>query len=100
CGHQCFGLCVVDLIMQETFAEVDWTLERMVILHCGHVYTAESLDNWMGMKEYYEMDDDNNWIGVNPITSHLGESKKCPQCRSPIKYIYRYGRATKKHVLD
>ncbi|KAF0474583.1 P-loop containing nucleoside triphosphate hydrolase protein [Gigaspora margarita] len=122
CGHQCFGLCgemcpsskycaecttddniknqVVDLIMQETFAEVDWTLERMVVLRCGHVYTAESLDNWMGMKEYYEMDDDNNWIGVNPITSHLGESKKCPQCRSPIKYIYRYGRATKKHVLD
>ncbi|CAG8548421.1 10476_t:CDS:10, partial [Dentiscutata heterogama] len=122
CGHQCFGLCgeicppqkycadcttdvnvknqVVDLIMQETFAEVDWTLERMVVLHCGHVYTAESLDNWMDMKEYYEMDSDNNWIQVKSITSHLGESKKCPQCRAPIKNVYRYGRATKKHVLD
>ncbi|CAG8550528.1 6058_t:CDS:10 [Dentiscutata erythropus] len=122
CGHQCFGLCgeicpppkycvdcttdvnvknqVVDLIMQETFAEVDWTLERMVVLHCGHVYTAESLDNWMDMKEYYEMDNDSNWIQVKSITSHLGESKKCPQCRAPIKNVYRYGRATKKHVLD
>ncbi|CAG8645234.1 30774_t:CDS:10, partial [Racocetra persica] len=122
CGHQCFGLCgekcpsskycadcttddnvknqVVDLIMQETFAEVDWTLERMVVLECGHVYTAESLDNWMNMKEYYEIDNDNNWIRIKPITSKIIDSKNCPQCRAPVKTIYRYGRATKKHVLD
>ncbi|CAG8445859.1 16122_t:CDS:10, partial [Cetraspora pellucida] len=121
CGHQCFGLCgekcppskycadcttddniknqVVDLIMQETFAEVDWTLERMVVLGCGHVFTAESLDNWTVMKDYYEMDNDNNWIRIKPITSKLIDSKNCPQCRAPIN-IYRYGRATKKKVLD
>ncbi|CAG8794718.1 9906_t:CDS:2, partial [Racocetra fulgida] len=30
-------ILAVDLIMQETFAEVDWTLERMVVLACGHI---------------------------------------------------------------
>ncbi|KAF0547348.1 P-loop containing nucleoside triphosphate hydrolase protein [Gigaspora margarita] len=122
CGHQCFGLCgekcppskycaecttdnnvkdqVVDLIMRETFSEVDWTSERMVVLGCGHVYTAESLDHLMNMKEYYEMDKNNKWIRIKSITSQPSDPKSCPQCRTPIKGIYRYGRAIKKQVLD
>ncbi|CAG8471028.1 5060_t:CDS:10 [Dentiscutata erythropus] len=123
CGHQCFGLCgekcppskycaecttddnvknqVVDLIMQETFAEVDWTSERMVVLGCGHVYTADSLDHLMEMKECYEMNDKNNkWIRIKTITSQPSDPKSCPQCRAPIKNICRYGRTTKKNVLD
>ncbi|CAG8660562.1 11083_t:CDS:2, partial [Dentiscutata heterogama] len=129
CGHQCFGLCgekcppskycadcttddnvknqglylrqVVDLIMQETFADLDWTSERMVVLDCGHVYTADSLDQLMEMKEYYEMDDKTNkWIRIKTITSQPSDPKSCPQCRAPIKDIFRYGRATKKNVLD
>ncbi|CAG8473164.1 15642_t:CDS:2, partial [Racocetra fulgida] len=86
--------------MQETFAEVDWTFERMVVLDCEHVYTAESLDHLMDMKEYYEMDKNDNWVRIKPITSQPSESKKCPQCRAPIKNIYRYRRSTNKHVLD
>ncbi|CAG8532918.1 23815_t:CDS:10 [Gigaspora margarita] len=122
CGHQCFGLCgekcppskycaecttdnnvkdqVVDLIMRETFSEVDWTSERMVVLGCGHVYTTESLDHLMNMKEYYEMDKNNKWIRIKSITSQPSDPKSCPQCRTPIKGIYRYGRAIKKQVLD
>lgn len=38
---------VVDLIMQTTFAEVDWTTDRMIVLECGHVFTVETLDNLM-----------------------------------------------------
>ncbi|CAG8508580.1 12330_t:CDS:10 [Dentiscutata erythropus] len=123
CGHQCFGICgekcppsqycaecttddnvknqVVDLIMQETFAEVDWTSERMIVLDCGHVYTADSLDHLMEMNEYYEKDDKNDkWIQIKTITSQPSDPKSCPQCRTPIKNIYRYGRATKKNGLD
>ncbi|CAG8476927.1 30534_t:CDS:10 [Gigaspora margarita] len=112
CGHQCFGLCgekcppskycaeFVDLIMQESFAEVDWTFERMIVLACGHVYTADSLDHLMEMKEYYEMDLNGQWIGLKTIISQPSDPKNCPQCRTPIKNICRYGRAIKKNVLD
>ncbi|CAG8719623.1 4995_t:CDS:10, partial [Gigaspora margarita] len=122
CGHQCFGLCgekcpppkycaecttdenvknqVVDLIMQESFAEVDWTSKRMIVLACGHVYTADSLDHLMEMKKYYEIDLNYQWIGLKTITSQPNDPKSCPQCRAPIKNICRYGRAIKKNVLD
>ncbi|CAG8638123.1 14756_t:CDS:10, partial [Racocetra persica] len=93
-------LLIKKLFINETFAEVDWTFERMVVLDCGHVYTAESLDHVMYMKEYYEMDKNNNWVRIKSITSQPSESKKCPQCRAPIKNIYRYRRSTNKHVLD
>ncbi|RHZ83153.1 hypothetical protein Glove_99g360 [Diversispora epigaea] len=121
CGHQCMGLCgencpsqiycticasddiknsIVDLIMQTTFAEVDWTTERMIVLECGHVFTAETLDGLMGMENVYHMDAFGNWTGLKPITEQPGELKRCPNCRSPIKNIQRYGRIIKKCVLD
>ncbi|CAG8514866.1 9304_t:CDS:10, partial [Diversispora eburnea] len=119
CGHQCMGICgekcpsqkyciicasddiknsIVDLIMQTTFADVDWTTERMIVLECGHVFTAETLDNLMG--NVYHMDALGNWTGIKPITEQPGELKRCPNCRSPIKNIQRYGRIIKKCVLD
>ncbi|RHZ77870.1 hypothetical protein Glove_169g29 [Diversispora epigaea] len=121
CGHQCMGICgeecpppkyciicasddikdsIVDLITQTTFAEVDWTTERMIFLECGHVFTAETLDNLMEMKNVYHMDFMGNWIGIKPITDQPGELKRCPNCRAPIKNIQRYGRIIKKCVLD
>ncbi|RHZ77953.1 hypothetical protein Glove_168g248 [Diversispora epigaea] len=121
CGHQCMGICgeecpppkyciicasddikdsIVDLIMQTTFAEVDWTTERMIVLECGHVFTAETLDNLMGMESVYKMDFRGNWIDVKPITDQPGELKRCPNCRASIKNVHRYGRIIKKCVLD
>ncbi|CAG8486394.1 199_t:CDS:10, partial [Diversispora eburnea] len=121
CGHQCMGICgeecpppkyciicapddiknsIVDLIMQTTFSEVDWTTERMIVLECGHVFTAETLDNLMEMKSVYHMDFMENWIDIKEITDQPGELKRCPNCRAPIKNIQRYGRIIKKCVLD
>ncbi|RHZ48435.1 hypothetical protein Glove_551g8 [Diversispora epigaea] len=121
CGHQCVGICgeecpspkyciicasddvkdsIVDLIMQATFTEVDWTTERMIVLECGHVFTSETLDNLMGMESVYNMDAMGNWIGIKPITDQPGELKRCPNCRASIKNIQRYGRIIKKCVLD
>ncbi|RIB30558.1 hypothetical protein C2G38_2238173 [Gigaspora rosea] len=67
---------VVDLIMQESFAEVDWTFERMIVLACGHVYTADSLDHLMEMKEYYEMDLTGQWVVLKTITSQPSDPKR------------------------
>ncbi|CAG8609789.1 6792_t:CDS:10, partial [Diversispora eburnea] len=122
CGHQCMGICgekcpsqkycticapddikdsIVDLITQTRFAEVDWTTERMIVLECGHVFTADTLDNMMEMKSLYHMDDAmENWIGIKQITDQPRKFKTCPNCRAPIKNIRRYGRIIKKCVLD
>lgn len=52
------------------------------------------------MESVYSMDDKGNWTGIRPITSQPGELKRCPNCRAPIKNVKRYGRITKKCVLD
>ncbi|RIA99944.1 hypothetical protein C2G38_2130706, partial [Gigaspora rosea] len=87
-------------LCKKSIAKVDWTFERMIVLSCGHVYTADSLDHLMEMNEYYEKDSNDQWIGLKTITSQPSDPKSCPQCRAPIKNICRYGRAIKKNVLD
>ncbi|CAG8769324.1 2393_t:CDS:2, partial [Acaulospora morrowiae] len=71
---------VVDLIMQSTFAETDWKTELMVVLDCGHVFTAETLDAFLEMKEFYHCDNQGNWVGIKPIVDKPGSLKCCPNC--------------------
>lgn len=52
------------------------------------------------MDNVYKTDVYGNWIDIKPITDQPGEHKRCPNCRAPIKNIHRYGRITKKCVLD
>ncbi|CAG8458390.1 7466_t:CDS:10 [Acaulospora morrowiae] len=91
---------VVDLIMQTTFAETDWNTELMVVLECDHVFTAETLDGFLEMNEFYQGDDLGNWLNIKPIVDQPGELKYCPNCRKLIKNVYRYGRVIKKRILD
>ncbi|CAG8617267.1 5461_t:CDS:10, partial [Diversispora eburnea] len=111
CGHQCMGICGEEcpppkyctICASDDIknSKVDWTTERMIVLKCGHVFTAETLDNMMGMGSVYHMDDAmENWIDIKSITDQPGELKRCPICRAPIKNIQRYGRIIKKCVLD
>jgi hypothetical protein len=76
---------VIDYYEMKTFAEIDWGEERMIVLECGHVFTMETMDHHMEMKEYYEGDYD-NWTGIKMLSSQTGENKiqTCPNCRGNL----------------
>ncbi|PKC08396.1 hypothetical protein RhiirA5_399332 [Rhizophagus irregularis] len=119
CGHTCAGVCgeicppcanakcapkevknqVSDRINKTTFSKVDWNKERMIFLSCGHIYTMKSMDNHMGMKDYYEGSIDRGWTSVKLLPTSTSV-KTCPECQAPIKDIKRYGRIIKKCTLD
>ncbi|KAG2496171.1 hypothetical protein HYH03_005771 [Edaphochlamys debaryana] len=126
CGHRCPGLCgepcpsvdfcvhpvcaVVDLVSLTPFsalsdAAVD--ADPLVALPCGHAYTASTLDAWLDMEtRFYERappegDRPGRWLGLRPLpTADQDELKGCPECREPIRGVYRYRRATLKAGLD
>ncbi|CAG8617771.1 554_t:CDS:10, partial [Funneliformis mosseae] len=122
CGHVCAGVCgencpselfcvicapinvrsqVPDLIMGATFSDIDWDEERMIVLSCGHVYTMETMDMHMEMREYYEGSVEKGWKSIKFLSSaSLTDAKTCPACRIPIKNVKRYGRIINKCVLD
>ncbi|CAG8640251.1 1615_t:CDS:10 [Funneliformis mosseae] len=109
CGHRCPGICgercpspkfceicapkdvkdqMIDFIELQSFAEIDWGKERMVILDCGHVFTMDTMDRHMEMMNYYEGSYE-RWTGFKILSSQSGENK-----------MMTYGRSIKKRILD
>uniref|UniRef100_U9SWU0 Uncharacterized protein n=1 Tax=Rhizophagus irregularis (strain DAOM 181602 / DAOM 197198 / MUCL 43194) TaxID=747089 RepID=U9SWU0_RHIID len=125
CGHRCISVCgeecpqeycvecakdeiksqVVDIIMRETFADVDWNAHRLIVLECGHCFTMESMDSHMELEKYYVGKADfktseTTWIGLKAPPEEISKAKCCPNCRYPINNVNRYGRVSKKIALD
>ncbi|GES93124.1 P-loop containing nucleoside triphosphate hydrolase protein [Rhizophagus clarus] len=121
CGHNCAGVCgeicpsqdfcvecapdnvknqVSDMILNCAFSEIDWEEERMIVLTCGHVYTMETMDMHMEMKNYYEGSVEGEWTSVKILPTTPMNMKTCPACRTPIKNVRRYGRIINKCTLD
>ncbi|CAG8518815.1 4362_t:CDS:10 [Funneliformis mosseae] len=121
CGHMCAGVCgevcpskdfcitcapesvksqVPDAIVKTLFCDVDWDGKRMIVLSCGHAYTMETMDMHMGMEDYYEGSIKSGWTSVKILPASLSNVKTCPECRTPIKNIRRYGRIVNKCILD
>ncbi len=45
----------VDILKIKTYGEIDLDKTPIVILGCGHFFTAETLNGHMGMTEVYSM---------------------------------------------
>ncbi|PKC03010.1 hypothetical protein RhiirA5_452565 [Rhizophagus irregularis] len=121
CGHKCAGVCgevcpskdfcvicapekvkdqISDVICRSTFREIDWNEERMIVLTCRHVFTMETMDMHMEMKDYFEGSIEGGWTSVKILPSSPLYMKMCPTCRAPIKNVRRYGRIINKYTLD
>ena len=86
--------------MNKKFDEIDWDVERMIVLTYGHVYMIESMDYHMEINKYYEGSTKGGWISIKPLLTIPSSIKTCPACQTPIKNIKRYGRIIKKCTLD
>jgi hypothetical protein len=121
CGHQCPGICGevcpedycqlcsgkrdarVDLLEMKTYGEIDLNETPIVVLGCGHFFTAETLDGHMGMTEVYTGDGYGGFTGLQDVSAVLAQSvPRCPDCQCPvIQYAtQRYNRVINRAVLD
>ncbi|TLD25489.1 hypothetical protein PspLS_05703 [Pyricularia sp. CBS 133598] len=121
CGHRCPSVCgedcregcchecrdkedsVVDYIEFKTYAEIDVNDTPIVVLSCGHIFTAESLDGHVGMNDVYVVNQEGEYTGVKDISSDLGKPVPgCPECRRPILQFStkRYNRVINRAVMD
>ena len=85
------------------YGEVDLHRTPIVVLGCGHFFTAETLDGHVGMAEVYEMDDQGEYIGLEAPSVELARSiPRCPDCQGPVRqYVSRrYNRPINRAVID
>ncbi|KAL0228513.1 hypothetical protein RCL1_004656 [Eukaryota sp. TZLM3-RCL] len=111
CGHQCPSMCgeicpdpsycqecgsrkeeVVDLIMNDTYAQVDLNETPIIVLSCRHFFTVETLDGWLN---YHQIFYSQNGVLVPNMESKSFEDCRCPTCRCPITTVARYFRLSK-----
>lgn len=123
CGHQCPSLCGeacpsseycqkcasdeikdirADVLMMETYREVDLDLTPCVFLPCGHIFTVESLDGLMDMGLHYATDAEGRPVAVKGESEpfSVDQPKNCPDCRGSLRTIARYGRIVRRALLD
>jgi AAA domain len=121
CGHQCPGLCGetcpeqcchecgmksdqrVDLLEMKTFADIDVNETPIVVLGCGHFFTAETLDGVIGLHDVYVTDRSGEINGLANISGELAQKiPQCPDCKLPVRqYVtQRYNRVINKAVID
>lgn len=123
CGHQCPSLCGevcpseycqiccsdgirdqrVDLLEFKSYAEISIEQNPIVVLSCGHFFTAETLDGHMGMAEVYIQDLEGEFSGL--VENHGALARgvpQCPDCQQPIRqYVtQRYNRVINRAVID
>lgn len=104
CGTK--GQEVVDMIMLTTYDEIDLEKESIILLECGHAFLTSTLDELFELESFY-FKTDGHWGDAKVFgANHSGMKatvKKCPSCRTVLRGINRYGRASKLsdlHVLE
>jgi ElaB/YqjD/DUF883 family membrane-anchored ribosome-binding protein len=87
----------------KTYSEINIDETPIVVLGCGHFFTAESLDGLVGMSEVYTTTMFGDFAGLADISGSLATKiTKCPDCQRPImQYItQRYNRVINRAVID
>jgi hypothetical protein len=93
----------VDLLEMKTYGEIDLDETPIVILGCGHFFTAETLDGHMGMTEVYTGDGYGGFTGLQDVSAGLAQSMpRCPDCQCPVRQYatQRYNRVINRAVID
>lgn len=121
CAHQCPGICGeecpkdycqmcsdrkdarVDLLEMKTYGEIDLDETPILVLGCGHFFTAETLDGHVGMTEVYTQDGYGEFTGIRDVSATLARSiPRCPDCQCPIRQhcAKRFNRVINRAVID
>jgi hypothetical protein len=89
--------------MLTSYAEIDLSENPCIFLPCGHIFTVESLDGIMAMSDHYELDTTTGMplaLKRHSKAYSYEEVKTCPDCRSSLRLVPRYGRIVRRALLD
>ncbi|CAG8096658.1 unnamed protein product [Penicillium nalgiovense] len=121
CGHQCPSICGedcpnnlceecndkgdarVDFLEMKTYSEINLDETPIIVLGCGHFFTAESVDGIVGLDEVYTRDKNGRFDGLRDVSSSLASVvPSCPDCKQPIRQFVtkRYNRLINRAVMD
>lgn len=87
----------------KNYGEISLDETPVVVLGCGHFFTAETLDGLMGMGEVYLQDGYGNFTGLQDTSTALASKLPfCPDCRCPVRQYctQRYNRVVNRAVID
>jgi hypothetical protein len=84
------------------YNEIDPDETPVVVLGCGHFFTAETLDGHVGMGEVYEIDGHGEFGGLKDTAELARAVPRCPDCQSPVRQhaTHRYNRVINRAVID
>ncbi|TVY81393.1 E3 ubiquitin-protein ligase [Lachnellula suecica] len=93
---------VVDDTEPKKFRELDLDKTPVVVLGCGHFFTAESLDKHMRLSDVYSVDDAGEFTGLKELTHFGATIPGCPDCKQPVRQhlINRYNRVISRDIND
>lgn len=120
CGHQCPSICGetcpegwcqacgdhptarVDLLLFNEYKDIDLDDTPVIVLNCGHFFTAESLDGMVGMSKVYVSDPRTGAFTDICVSPEKVTVPRCPDCKQPIRQFAtkRYGRVVNQAVID
>jgi hypothetical protein len=83
--------------------EIDLDESPIIALSCGHLFTVETLDGHIDLKEVYEQDHKTGHYTALVENAQLAVTvPQCPYCKMPIRqYVtQRYNRLINKAVVD
>lgn len=120
CGHRCPSLCGeicpidlckecdmaldarVDLLEMRVYAEIDVDLTPIVVLGCGHSFTAETLDGSVDMSIAYRSDHAGRFTALADFVGAFVKMPLCPDCKRPVRQhaTRRYNRIINRAVAD
>ena len=87
----------------KTYDEIDVDKTPVVVLSCGHFFTAETLDGMVGLHDVYETDQRGDISGLKDLSGELAiKIPQCPDCKCPVRqYVaQRYNRSINRAVMD
>jgi hypothetical protein len=93
----------VDFLEMKSYSEINLDETPIVVLGCGHFFTAESLDGHIGMAEVYVQDAYGKFTGLRDLSAVLASSiPRCPDCQSAVRQYatQRFNRAINRAVID
>lgn len=87
----------------KTYGEIDVNATPIVVLTCGHFFTAETLDGHVEMSEVYEQNGDGKYSGLRAVSAISNNSvPRCPDCQCPIQQYatQRYNRVINRAFMN
>jgi hypothetical protein len=92
-----------DMILFQSYSEIDLNETPIIVLGCPHFFTTETLDGQVELKEVYTHDPvTGRFTGLVENSELAVKVPQCPHCQRPIRQhvTQRYNRLVNRAVMD